>query len=116
MAAERGLIGYVYDNNQSSACGTGLSTGFNFAVGRWYDMKQRVKLNTGRTGNGILELWVDGKMVLSRNNLAYMNESPTARIDVVLFHSFFGGSTNDWAPSRNVTISFAEPYATLVSE
>ena len=45
-----------------------------------------------------------------------MNESPTARIDVVLFHSFFGGSTQDWAPSRNVTISFAEPYATLVAE
>jgi hypothetical protein len=110
------FIGYVYDNNQSSACGTGLSTGFNFSVGRWYDMKQRVKLNTGRNGNGILELWVDGKMVLSRSNLAYMNESPTARIDVVLFHSFFGGSTQDWAPSRNVTISFAEPYATLVAE
>ena len=63
------FIGYVYDNNQSSACGTGLSTGFNFAVGRWYDMKQRVKLNTGRNSNGILELWVDGKMVLSRSNL-----------------------------------------------
>jgi hypothetical protein len=110
------FIGYVYDNNQSSACGTGLSTGFNFAVGRWYDMKQRVKLNTGRNNNGILQLWVDGQMVLSRSNLQYMNESPTSKIDVVLFHSFFGGSTQDWAPSRNVTISFAEPYATLVEE
>ena len=110
------LIGYLYDNNQSQACGTGITTNFRFTIGRWHDFKQRVRLNTGNGNNGILQIWVDGAMVIDRSNISYMNTGGSNRIDQVLFHSFFGGSTQDWAPSRNCSISFAEPWVTLVEE
>ena len=110
------LIGYVYDNNQSSACGTGIDAGFSFKANQWYTVKERVKLNTGRAGDGILQIWVDDRMLISRSNLAYMNGGPTAKIDWLLFHSFYGGSTADWAPSRDTSISFSEIYVTVLTK
>jgi hypothetical protein len=107
------LIGYLYDNNQSQECGTGIDAGFNFKVGQWYTMKERVRLNNGRGSDGILEIWVDDRKVITRSNISYMNDG---KVDQLLFHSFYGGSTQDWAPSRNSSISFAEIYVTLVEK
>jgi hypothetical protein len=110
------LIGYVYDNDQGGDCGNVFQTGFTFQANQWHAIKQRVRLNTGRNHDGILQVWVDDRMVLDQSNRAYMNESPTNRIDVVLFHSFFGGSTDAWAPSRDCTISFSDLHVTLLAE
>lgn len=110
------LIGYTYDIDQSTECGNAIQTGFNFTPNQWHSMKERVKLNTGRNHDGILQVWVDDRMVINRSNMAWMNETATNRIDVVLFHSFFGGSTQDWAPSRQCSISFADPYVTKLGE
>ena len=110
------LIGYLYDQDQSQACGAGIATPFNFKVGQFHDIKERVKLNSGSTNNGILQVWVDGNMLIDRSNIEYMAEKPANRISSILFHSFFGGSTGDWAPSRNCSISFSEPFVTLVAE
>jgi hypothetical protein len=110
------LIGYVYDNDQSTECGNALPTGFRFQPNQWHAIKERIRLNTGRNRDGIMQVSVDGRMVLDSSNRAFMNESPTGRVDVVLFHSFFGGSSADWAPSRDCTISFADLYVTLVAE
>jgi len=109
------LIGYMYDIDKSEECGTPLMTNFNFKVNQWHKVKQRVKLNTGRNRDGEVQVWVDG-MEQVNTKRPLMAEAPNRRIDVVLFHSFFGGSTTDWAPSRDVTISFSEIYATLLAK
>jgi hypothetical protein len=109
------LIGYMYDIDKSEECGTPLNTTFNFKVNQWHKVKQRVKLNTARNRDGEVQVWVDGmEQVNAKRPL--MIEAANRRIDVVLFHSFFGGSTTDWAPSRDVTISFSEIYATLLAK
>jgi hypothetical protein len=108
------LIGYMYDIDKSEECGTPLNTDFNFKINQWHKVKQRVKLNTARNRDGEVQIWVDG-MEQVNTKRPLMAEAPDRRIDVVLFHSFFGGSTNDWAPSRDVTISFSEIYATLLA-
>jgi hypothetical protein len=110
------LIGYTYDLDQNTDCGNGLDTPFNFAIGQWYRMKERVKLNTGSAHNGILQIWVDDRLLIDRSNMGWMNEAPNRRIDLVLFQSFFGGSTNDWAPSRRVSISWSDVWATKLAE
>jgi hypothetical protein len=116
MWREQGrLIGYMYDIDKTEACGTPLNTTFHFKVNQWHKVKQRVKLNTGRNRDGEVQIWIDGaEQVNAKRPL--MAEAANRRIDVVLFHSFFGGSTNDWAPSRDVTISFSEIYATLLAK
>jgi hypothetical protein len=110
------LTGYTYALDQNTGCGNSIETGFNFAVGRWYNIKERVKLNTGSNKNGVLQLWVDDRMVIDRSNIPWMNESPTRRIDLVYIQTFFGGSTLDWAPSRRCSISFAEPFVTKLAD
>lgn len=110
------LVGYIYDQTQSGGCGNNITTSVNFKSEQWYSLKQRVRLNTGNTGNGVLQLWVDDRLVIDRMNMRYMNVTGNNLINSVLFHSFFGGSTQDWAPSRECSISFAEVFATLLAE
>jgi hypothetical protein len=117
MWREQGrLIGYIYDMDQSTECGNAIATGFNFAVGRWYSIKQRIKLNTGRNHDGVLQLWVDDRQVINRSNMGWMVEAPDRMIDEVMLDFFFGGSTADWSPSRNCTLSFGDLYLTRVAE
>jgi hypothetical protein len=110
------LTGYTYALDQNTGCGNSLETGFNFSVGRWYSIKERVKLNTGRNSNGVLQIWVDDRMVVDRSNIPWMIEAPTRRIDLVYIQTFFGGSTLNWAPSRRCSISFAEPFVTKLAD
>jgi hypothetical protein len=117
MWREQGrLIGYIYDMDQATECGNAVATGFNFAVGRWYNIKQRIKLNTGSNHDGVLQLWVDDRQVINRANVGWMVEAPDRRIDEVMLDFFFGGSTADWSPSRNCTLSFGDLYLTRVAE
>lgn len=110
------LVAYLYDQDQGGDCGNNITTSLNFKVGQWYAIKQRVKLNTGRNHDGQLQIWVDGQQLVDRKNMEFMVEGGNNLINVVLFHSFFGGSTQDWAPTRECSISFAEPFATLLAE
>jgi hypothetical protein len=110
------FIAYTYDNNQSVECGNTVNTGATFEPARWYRIKERVRLNTGVNDDGILQVWLDDRMVVNRSNMSWMNEAPNNRINSVLFHSFYGGSTVDWSPGRETSISFADPTATLVAE
>ena len=110
------LIGYIYDMDQSGECGNAIETGFNFAVGRWYNVKQRIKLNTGGAHDGILQMWIDDRQVINRSNMGWMREAPDRRIDKVFLDFFFGGSTADWSPSRNCSITFTDMFATRVAD
>ena len=110
------LIGYLYDQDQGGDCGNNIASGVNFKAGQWYALKERVKLNTGSNHDGVLQIWVDDRLVIDRKNMEYMVAGAANLINVLLFHSFFGGSTQDWAPARQCSISFAEPFATLLAE
>ena len=110
------LIGYIYDMDQSGECGNAIETGFNFAVGRWYQVRQRIKLNTGSSRNGVLQLWIDDRQVINRSNMGWMAAAPDRRIDRVFLDFFFGGSTADWSPSRACSISFTDVYVTKLAD
>jgi hypothetical protein len=110
------LIGYIYDMDQTGSCGNTISTGFRFTVGQWYRAKQRIKLNTGRNHDGIFEFWLDDQRLMNRTNMGWMVQAPDRRIDEVMLDFFFGGSTADWAPSRNCSISFSDLYITRVAD
>jgi hypothetical protein len=110
------LIGYIYDMDQAGACGNAIATGFNFAVGQWYRVKQRIKLNTGSSRNGVLELWIDDRQVINRSNMGWMIEAPDRRIDRLFLDFFFGGSTADWSPRRNCSLSFSDLFVTKLAD
>jgi hypothetical protein len=111
------LVAYLYDQDQGGDCGNNITTSLNFKTKQWYALKQRVKLNTARNHDGELQISVDGQMLIDRKNLEFMSVGPPANlINVILFHAFFGGSTQDWAPTRQCSLSYSEPFVTLLAE
>jgi hypothetical protein len=69
----------------------------SFTPGKWYKLVQHIKINSNNKKNGIIEVWVDGKKMLSRNDLR-LRLGDQGLIDSFYFSTFHGGNTRDWAP------------------
>jgi hypothetical protein len=48
--------------------------------------------------------------------MGWMREAPDRRIDKVFLDFFFGGSTADWSPNRDCSITFTDMFATRVAD
>lgn len=71
---------------------------------RWYEVKQRIKMNSPSSSNGKLQVWLDGQRVLNRHNIRYRTNSDLG-IDVFYFSTFYGGDYG-WRTSRWTTVYF----------
>jgi len=67
--------------------------------GVWYEVIQRVKMNDPGVRNGVLQIWLDGNLVLDQQDILWRTEN-TFAIDQVYFSTFFGGN-EDWRTSKD---------------
>jgi parallel beta-helix repeat protein len=72
--------------------------------GRWYSIRQRVKMNEPGVSNGILQIWLDGKLVHDQNDVLFRTTGDFS-IDQMYFSTFFGGN-EDWRTSKDETVYF----------
>ncbi|KAJ7017896.1 polysaccharide lyase family 14 protein [Mycena alexandri] len=97
----------------------------NMAIGKWVSLAFRVKLNSIGSEDGAifscpssyclsskfylgeLELWVDGKSVISATGLT-LRDSESSRIKGAHFQTFFGGHQDDWASPKDQRAWFAD--------
>jgi hypothetical protein len=93
---------YVYDadrvqydeffdmvNPSNSSAGTN----WHIPKGQWVRIEQRVKQNTPGKVDGILQEWVNGKLVVDkRKRFRTVN---TMHIDGIYMYSFYGGNVSD---------------------
>ncbi|MCK5781960.1 MAG: T9SS type A sorting domain-containing protein [Flavobacteriales bacterium] len=94
------MVVYLYYVDMAGQWGESVELGMNFVPGKWYRLTQRIKLNdvyTEGNGNGILQVWVDGEMVIDKDDFRFRFEGK-GLIDSFYFSTFFGGATWDWAP------------------
>ena len=75
-----------------------------FERGRWYNVVQRVKINTGNNNNGQVQIWIDGKEALMLNNIRFVNDG--SLVDTFYFSTFHGGWGIEWGPIEDVYIWF----------
>lgn len=96
------LFGYIYNPTKEETCGDYYTTDpiFYFTQGTWYTLKQEVYLGDPGVANGYIKAWVDGSQVLDIENILLRN-SADIYIDEVKMDTFFGGSSNDWAPTTD---------------
>lgn len=92
-----GMILYLYNLDQKGIYGDGLHCDHRFETGRWYRLVQRIRVNTPDQKDGVAQVWVDGKLVLDRNDIRYRNVEH-AQVDHFYFSTFHGGNSRDWAP------------------
>lgn len=79
--------------------------------GVWYSIRQRVKLNTPGQRNGILQIWLDGRMVLDQRDIQFRNTA-NLKIDRLFFSTFFGGG-DDWRSSKDEVTFFDDIKITV---
>ncbi len=75
-----------------------------FTSNRWYDIQQRIRMNTPWQSNGILQIWVDGQLVVDKQDV-FFRKNYDLGIDKLYFCTFFGGGY-DWRTSKYETAYF----------
>lgn len=59
---------------------------------RWVCIEQHVRLNTPGRSDGVLQVWVDGRLALRRTDLR-LRDSPDIRIEEVWMNVYHGGTS-----------------------
>lgn len=96
-ATGRVMLGtYAYHSKATATYGEGLQWIAGGLAGliepnRWYCIEQHVKLNTPGEADGVLEVWVEGQLALSRNNIR-LRDREGIRIEEVWMNFFHGGT------------------------
>lgn len=104
-----GLQSYLYSQDMSGRYGDALvARGFRFETDRYYAISFQVELNQpASAANGFVRIYVDGAEVIHRRNIRFRSrDSAQSHIRTLMFNTFHGGHTPDWAP-RNADGSYA---------
>ncbi len=113
MFQERGRCAfYLYDQDKSKKWGveeTARRTAFK--AGKWQHVKYEVTLNEVGKSNGAIKITIDGKSISSERGIEFRGaDGPKTLITQLLFSTFHGGHTADWAP-KDKSGKFTTVYA-----
>jgi len=92
----------------SSKYGTSIGRGaWHFEPGKWHYLEQRVVLNQPGEADGLIQVWLDGELVLEQTELEFRTNDQL-KIEGLFFSTFFGGGDPSWATPKDVFIDFAQ--------
>eukprot|EP00124_Ichthyophonus_hoferi_P001028 Ihof_evm9s46 gene=Ihof_evmTU9s46 len=94
------LMSYVYHANMAGPWGDDMMWNVTAPQQTWMQVAQLVELNNPKYSNGKIKAWMDGKEVLSQNNVKWRSTRKLG-IDKFHFSTFFGGNNITWAPSED---------------
>lgn len=104
---------YLYHQDKQDEYGdTITSDNFLFERGKYHAVCLHVKLNSpANTANGFAHIYADGVKVVGHENIRFRGaENESTLISKLLFNTFHGGSSPEWAPrdaNGNYTTVFA---------
>lgn len=99
--ANGGLMTYVYHQDQPRRFGeVKVAQDFRFAPGVYHRVRMQVRLNEPPSvANGFVHVSVDGRELIRHEGIRFRSvEGSESLIQTVLFSTFHGGSSPDWAP------------------
>jgi hypothetical protein len=96
----------VYYPDQSAPYGDNLAwPDVTLVSDRWYELTQRVVMNTPGAADGKMQVWLDGASVLDWSGVRWRDVSSLG-IDVLLFSAFFGGSGDEFRAAKDEYTDF----------
>jgi hypothetical protein len=102
---------YYYHQNRASGCGDvrNFSNGLSFKKNAWNRITERVVVNTVGQSNGLAQAWLNGQKILDLGGIRWRGNvgETVALVDNVSLQTFYGGSSNDWAPSTTTHARFS---------
>lgn len=104
----RGVL-YLYHMDKENNCGDdhqlqSSGSDFYFEKGQWYNIIQRVKINTGDNHDGEVEVWINEEPAILLTGIRFVNNGN--KVDHLYFSTFHGGGNADWAPAVDCYIWF----------
>lgn len=106
------MIGYFYHegNPNSSWCGHEVNymhNGSQFYVkkGTKYYIETRCKMNSKYASNGIVQIWVNGFLVVSMTNMV-LSHTLLYNINALFIYFWHGGNDSNWEPDNDSTVRF----------
>ncbi len=105
--------GFTMDGRQEDRTRWTDADGSNtvMVADRWFQITQRIKMNTPGEFDGIQQIWLDGNLVLNEQNLRYRLTDQFA-IDQMYFSTFYGGG-EDWQTSKD-EVAFFDDFVITV--
>lgn len=106
------IVQYVYHPDQEGEYGEDMDWNVGggsryFIPGQWHCVETYIKMNTvngegesAAVHDGIVRSWLDGELALDRTDVRFRYTNDFA-IDGFYFSTFFGGSTEEWAPVKD---------------
>lgn len=104
------IIGYLYhpgqvDNTGPTQYGDNAWTGYTPPVGDWFTVQTRHVMNTVGKADGILQIWLGGKLLVDRHDFIYRTR-PDLHISHFLMVAFPGGNTTAYEAPVDRYVSF----------
>jgi hypothetical protein len=86
--------------------GVSISRGMiRFKAGAWTKLQIYIETGTAGQTNGILKVWQDGSLIISRSDLQY-HSTNMIQLSSIMFSTFFGGSTSAYATPNDTHTYF----------
>ncbi|MEZ5910255.1 MAG: hypothetical protein R3D31_15755 [Hyphomicrobiaceae bacterium] len=98
--------GEVYAYVPGAPAGRGLSIDrgkFAFPRGKWVRLEQEIVLNKPGASDGILRVWVDGRLKIEKTDMTFRT-TDTFAVTGVMADIFYGGKTSDWAAPKDTHV------------
>jgi hypothetical protein len=98
-----GVGAYLYHQDLTGQYGEIIrAEAFNFSPDRYYAISLYVRVNNPpNQSNGIAEIYIDGERVVRRDNIRFRGiDGSAGLVGKILFHTFHGGNTEDFAPRQ----------------
>lgn len=104
------VASYLYYPDQSTQFGeyhywTIDSVRVILPLGQWVTLTHYIRMNTPKQCDGKLIALLDGVEVLSLDAIRFRDTCSLA-IDQILFSTFFGGNSPEWAPQKDTYLLF----------
>jgi hypothetical protein len=94
---------YVYHHNMDDKYGDamGIDTFGQLKRGEWQELTVRVVANENGKANGIMQVWLDGTLVASVQNIEMRTSESPQTIGGIAIATFMGGGDERFAPDRD---------------
>ncbi|MBN7803205.1 hypothetical protein J0A67_20185, partial [Algoriphagus aestuariicola] len=94
---------YVYHHSMGNTYGDDMGQGTfgQLKRGEWQELTVRVVANQIGKANGIMQVWLDGVLVASAQNIEMRTATSPQRINSLALHTFMGGNSELFAPDRD---------------
>jgi hypothetical protein len=97
---------YAYLPSKTGTYGESIGRGsWSFVPGQWQRLEQEVAVNHPGQSDGVLRVWVDGKLAIEHTDMVYRTNNDVL-VTGLMFSTFFGGHDPSWASPKTQQATF----------